>query len=57
MSIARNSRVLSDRLALLFGLTLAPVLAIYGVRLDLMWTGMIGGTLGYAVYRLREAMR
>jgi predicted branched-subunit amino acid permease len=57
MSIARNSRMLSDRLALLFGLVLAPVLASHDVGLDLMWTGAIGGTLAYAVYRVREALR
>ena len=25
------------------------------VQLDLMWTGVIGGTLAYGVHRLREA--
>jgi len=25
------------------------------VQLDLMWTGIIGGTLAYAVHRVREA--
>jgi hypothetical protein len=57
MSIARNSRVLSDRLALAFGLTLAPVLAAYDLGLDLMWTGLIGGTVAYGLHRLREALR
>ena len=55
MSIARNSRMLSDRLALAFGLGIAPVLAAYEVDLDVMWTGMIGGTLAYAIHRFREA--
>ena len=57
MSIARNSRILSDRLALAFGLVLAPMLAAYEIGLDLMWTGLAGGTLAYALHRLREAVR
>lgn len=57
MSIAGNARLLADRLALLLGLMIGPVLAAYRVELDLLWAGMIGGTLGYAVHRLREAAR
>ena len=54
MSTARNARMLIDRLALLFGLVLGPVLTAFDVGLDLMWTGVVGGTLAYAVQRLRE---
>jgi predicted branched-subunit amino acid permease len=57
MSIAGNARLLADRVALLLGLLIGPVLAAYQVELDLLWAGMIGGTLGYAVHRLREAAR
>jgi len=57
MSIARNSRMLIDRLALVLGLIVGPVLAASKVGLDLMWTGIIAGTIAYAVHRLREAMR
>ena len=32
-------------------------LAVANVGLDLMWTGLIGGTAGYAAYRLREVLR
>ena len=32
---------------------LAPLLAWYGVGLDLMWTGIVGGLLAYAAQRLR----
>ena len=56
MSIARNSRMLIDRLALVLGLIIGPVLAASKVGLDLMWTGIIAGTIAYAVHRLREAM-
>ena len=57
MTITRNSSALLDRLALALGLVIAPVLAAMKVGLDLMWTGIIAGTLAYAVHRLREAMR
>ncbi len=55
VSIARNSRLLSDRLAFALGLVLGPLIAATHVGLDLMWTGLIGGTLGYAIDRLRRA--
>ena len=55
MSTARNARMMVDRLALLLGLVLGPVLASFDVGLDLMWTGVVGGTVAYALHRLREA--
>lgn len=54
VSIARNGRELVDRLALLFGLIIGPIFAYYAVSLDIMWTGVIGGTLAYGVHRLRR---
>ena len=54
VSITRNSRALVDRLALIFGLILGPLLAYYAVSLDMMWSGLIGGTLAYGVHRLRK---
>lgn len=57
MSIARNSDALLDRLALALGLVIGPLIAATKVGLDLMWTGIIAGTIAYAVHRLREAMR
>jgi hypothetical protein len=56
MSTARNAVVLIDRLALILGLVIGPVLAVYHVGLDLMWTGIVGGTLAYAAHRFREAV-
>jgi hypothetical protein len=56
-STVRNSRLLSDRVAVVIGLVMAPVLAWLDVGLDLLWTGLVGGTLAYGVHRLREAMR
>ena len=57
MSTARNSGALIDRLAFGLGLVIGPLLAAQKVKLDLMWTGLIAGTLAYAVHRLREARR
>jgi len=57
LSAIRNARVSADRVALLVGLVLAPLLAWGGVGLDLMWTGLIGGLAAYAVQRLRGAAR
>ena len=57
VSTARNARAMVDRLALVLGLAIGPVLTYGQVDLDLMWTGIGGGTLAYAVHRLREALR
>jgi len=56
LSTARGARALVDRAALSFGLVLGPLLAYWHVELDLMWTGVVGGSLAYAVHRLREAV-
>lgn len=55
ISTARNARAMVDRLALVFGLAIGPLLSYLHVGLDLMWTGVIGGTLAYAIHRLRAA--
>jgi hypothetical protein len=52
MSTARNARAAIDKLALVLGLLLAPLLTYFQIGLDLMWTGVIGGTLAYATHRL-----
>ena len=57
ISAVRNARVTADRVALVLGLVLAPLLAWRGVELDLMWTGLIGGGVAFAAHRLREALR
>jgi predicted branched-subunit amino acid permease len=57
VSVARNSRALVDRLSLALGLVIGPALALSEVSLDIMWTGIIAGTLAYAANRVREAMR
>jgi predicted branched-subunit amino acid permease len=57
ISTARNSRQMVDRLALAFGLMLGSLMPYWHVGLDLMWTGAVGGSLAYAIHRLREAVR
>jgi len=57
MSTLRNSRMLVDRLSLAFGLVLGPLFAYWQVGLDLMWSGIAGGTAAYLVNRFREALR
>ena len=57
VSTARNARAMVDRLALVLGLAIGPALTYGQVDLDLMWTGIGGGTIAYAVHRLREALR
>lgn len=57
MSIARNARILADRLALVLGIVIGPALAAQQVGLDLLWTGIGGGTLAYLIHRFREALQ
>jgi predicted branched-subunit amino acid permease len=57
ISTARNCRLLADWLALGFGLVLGPLLAWWQLGLDLLWTGIVGGSLAYGIQRLRAASR
>ena len=57
VSIVRNSNLMVDRLALIFGLVLGPVLAYRDVELDVMWAGIAGGSIAYVAQRVRGAMR
>jgi predicted branched-subunit amino acid permease len=57
ISVARNSRLLVDQLAFVLGLVLGPLLAALKVDLDLLWSGIVGGTLGYLVHRFRRVAR
>lgn len=55
ISTSRNARAMIDKLALALGLVLGPLLVHYKIGLDLMWTGVIGGTVAYTVHRLSGA--
>jgi predicted branched-subunit amino acid permease len=57
ISTARNCRLMVDKLAFGLGLVLGPLLVANHVQLDLMWTGIAGGSLAYGIHRLREAMQ
>jgi predicted branched-subunit amino acid permease len=51
IQLSHNARHLVDRCALAFGLLLAPLFAEFGGRLDLLWTGLVGGGAAWAVHR------
>jgi predicted branched-subunit amino acid permease len=53
ISTTRNCRLPADWLALAFGLVLGPLLAAWHVGLDLLWTGVVAGSLAYGLQRLR----
>jgi predicted branched-subunit amino acid permease len=53
-SSARNARLLVEKAALGIGLIFGPVLAFSDVEFDLLWTGIIGGTLAYGLHRLHR---
>jgi predicted branched-subunit amino acid permease len=57
LALTRNSRDLVDYFSLAFGLALAPVFAAYGGQLDLLWTGLAGGTAAWLIHRLRKKAR
>jgi hypothetical protein len=57
MSTLRNARMLVDRLALGLGLVIGPLFAYWQVGLDLLWSGIVGGTAAYAMHRMREALQ
>ena len=54
IQLSHNARDLVDRLALVFGLALAPVFAEFGGRLDLLWTGLVGGAAAWGVHRFMK---
>jgi len=57
LALARNARDRVDVLSLVFGLALAPVFAVYGGALDLLWTGLAGGTAAWLIHRLGKRRR
>jgi len=57
LALMRNSRDLVDYLSLIFGLILAPIFVEFGGRLDLLWTGLVGGTCAWLLQRFRKQRR
>lgn len=56
-SVTRNSRLLSDRIAFVAGLVLGPLLVFYQAGLDLLWTGLVGGTGAYLAHQAWKRLR
>jgi predicted branched-subunit amino acid permease len=56
-SAVRGARLLLEKVALVLGLTVGPLLALNKVEFDLLWTGVIGGTLAYGVHRVQRMRR
>jgi hypothetical protein len=56
-SAFRNARLLSDQAAFVIGIVMAPLLAYEQVGLDLLWTGVVGGSAAYGLHRLWQFLR
>lgn len=55
LSTVNNARQVVEKIALVLGLILGPLLAYWQVGLDLLWTGVIGGSIAYAYGRYRRS--
>jgi predicted branched-subunit amino acid permease len=53
LSLIKSARGIIDQAALPLGLILGPTLAASGIGIDLVWTGLIGGSIAYALHRWR----
>lgn len=53
-STARNARHLVDKLALLLGLTIYPLVSLLDTGVDMLICGLTAGTLAYAAHRWRR---
>ncbi|MDQ0327267.1 putative branched-subunit amino acid permease [Rhodopseudomonas julia] len=51
-ALTASARQAAERLALVFGLVLGPLLRASGLGFDLLWAGVIGGTLAFAGHKL-----
>ena len=54
LTLPSAARLLSDRLALIFGFALGPVFAVLVPGTDLIWTGLVGGLAAYAIGYVRR---
>ena len=54
LSTARNSRQLSDALALVLGLALFPLVAQFDTGVDILISGVAAGTIAYGAHWWRE---
>jgi predicted branched-subunit amino acid permease len=54
LSAARNSARLADKIALLLGLVLFPIVLWFETGIDVLISGVAAGTIGYVVDRVRR---
>jgi hypothetical protein len=57
VSTARNARQILEKAALALGLVIGPILAFSQVAFDLLWTGIIAGTIAYLLHRYARSRR
>ena len=55
LSTARNCKQLADAAALVLGLALFPLVAMFNTGVDILISGVSAGTLAYGVHRWRRA--
>ncbi|HEX2256745.1 MAG TPA: AzlC family ABC transporter permease, partial [Afifellaceae bacterium] len=51
-ALTAAARIAAERWAMAIGVVLGPALFAAGVGLDLLWAGLLGGTLAYGIDRL-----
>lgn len=51
LSLERGADGWGERLAIVFGLALSPLIGLLTPRFDLLWTGVIGGTAAFLIAR------
>ena len=51
------SRLGAEKVAMVLGIVFGPIFYVYVPGLDLLWTGLVGGTLAYAGTRLARVIR
>ena len=56
-ALTGSARLNAERLALAAGLVLGPLFHLSGLPLDLVWAGILGGTLAYAGHRVLARRR
>ena len=56
-SLTGAAKIRSDQLAMVFGLVLGPAIYLTGIQLDLMWTGLIGGTTAFVIVKFSKRWR
>ena len=52
LTLPSAARLVSDKLALVFGILLGPIFVFLTPGTDLIWTGLVGGLLAYGIGRL-----